>query len=230
MSEHIKNEEKMQIQNSQIEKNFNKDENSLKNRKVNENVENQIEKEDVNFDNIDFNINPFNSDNSKNDEKSNESNEFVLEEKEDEIFELNNISLNPKFHTSNELIKVDFFQDNNNIKEKEYNKNNLNNIINNNFTNYITNINPKKKDENKDQFNDRNNNSRKSYNNSNILNLNLEANSFIPKKNNNNNNYNNFFSTKGRTIWVCSFCHNINFESKKYIYFYNIIFYSWRNL
>ena len=177
-----------------------------------------IEKEEMNFDSIDFNINPFNSKNSKNDDKNDESEDLVLEEKEDDIFNLKNLNLNPKFHTSNDLLKIDFFPEeapketdldkneekiNNLFSDK--NNNYINNNLNNNIINEISSMNT-------------NNNSRKSYNNSNNLKLDLEANSFIPKNCNMNDNLNNLFMAKGRTSWVCSFCHNFNYESKN-IYF-----------
>jgi hypothetical protein len=182
-------------------------------------IEKDIEKEEMNFDSIDFNINPFNSKNSKSDDKNDESVDLVLEEKEDDIFNLKNLNLNPKFHTSNDLLKIDFFPEedpketdldkneekiNNLFSDK--NNNYINNNLNNNIINEISSMNT-------------NNNSRKSYNNSNNLKLDLEANSFIPKNRNMNDNLNNFFMEKGRTSWVCSFCHNFNYESKKYILF-----------
>ena len=204
MSEHDKKEEKNQIRNLQNERVLNDTENSLRNINLNKDMEYQMEKEDINFEDIDFNINPFNNDNSKDDEKSSESNELVLEEKEEEKSKLNNIPLNPKFHTSNELVKIDFFQDNIS-KEIKFDKNNLNNIDNNN-NNISSN-----KNGNNNQLIDINNNSDN-------LKLDLKANSFIPKNSNNNYNNNNF-SAKERTSWVCSFCHNFNYNSKKYIYF-----------
>ncbi len=73
--------------------------------------ENKIEKDDINFDSIDFNINPFKEQKLEDKEQKSESDELVLEEKEDEKFEFNNIQLNSKFHTSNELLKVNFFQE-----------------------------------------------------------------------------------------------------------------------
>ena len=187
--------------------------------KDNDIIEKDIEKEEMNFDSIDFNINPFNSKNSKSDDKNDESVDLVLEEKEDDIFNLKNLNLNPKFHTSNDLLKIDFFPEeapketdldkneekiNNLFSDK--NNNYINNNLNNNIINEISSMNT-------------NNNSRKSYNNSNNLKLDLEANSFIPKNRNMNDNLNNFFMAKGRTSWVCSFCHNFNYESKKYILF-----------
>ena len=202
MSEHDKKEEKNQIRNLQNERVLNDTENSLRNINLNKDMEYQMEKEDINFEDIDFNINPFNNDNSKDDEKSSESNELVLEEKEEEKSKLNNIPLNQKFHTSNELVKIDFFQDNIS-KEIKFDKNNLNNIDNNNISN--------NKNGNNNQLIDINNNSDN-------LKLDLKANSFIPKNSNNNYNNNNF-SAKERTSWVCSFCHNFNYNSKKYIYF-----------
>ena len=78
-------------------------------------------------------------------------------------------------------------------------------------------------------LNDNFNKSRKSYNNSNNLNYDLDAISFIPRNNNsinnnnvnngnninNSNNTNNFFSNKVRQSWICSFCHNSNYQGKK---------------
>ena len=60
----------------------------------------------MNFDSIDFNINPFNNEKSENKEKENESEDLILEEKDDDKFELNNIQLNQKYHTSNDLLKI----------------------------------------------------------------------------------------------------------------------------
>jgi hypothetical protein len=182
-------------------------------------IEKDIEKEEMNFDSIDFNINPFNSKNSKSDDKNDESKDLVLEEKEDDIFNLKNLNLNPKFHTSNDLLKIDFFPEEapketdldkneekiNNLFSDKNNNNYINNNLNNNIINEISSMNT-------------NNNSRKSYNNSNNLKLDLEANSFIPKNRNMNDNLNNLLMAKGRTSWVCSFCHNFNYESKN-IYF-----------
>ena len=171
-----------------------------------------IEKEDMNFDSIDFNINPFNSKNSKSDDKNDESKDLVLEEKEDDIFNLNKLNFNPKFHTSNDLPKIDFLEESPKEIDFDKNKDKINDLFSDKNNNYINN-----------NINDissmnTNNNSRKSYNNSNNLKLDLEANSFIPKSRNMNDNLNNFFMEKGRISWICSFCHNFNYESK-YIYF-----------
>ena len=215
-----KMEEDNQNQNNQMKDTSNNindlNEKSSANEKEDEIIEKDIEKEEMNFDSIDFNINPFNSKNSKSDDKNDQSGDLVLEEKEDDIFNLNKLNFNPKFHTSNDLPKIDFLEES--PKEIDFDKNkdkindlfidkNNNNInLNNNSINDISSMNT-------------NNNSRKSYNNSNNLKLDLEANSFIPKNRNINDNLNNFFMAKGRTSWVCSFCHNFNYESKKYILF-----------
>ena len=215
-----KKEEDNQNQNNQMKDTSNNindlNEKSSANEKEDEIIEKDIEKEEMNFDSIDFNINPFNSKNSKSDDKNDQSGDLVLEEKEDDIFNLNKLNFNPKFHTSNDLPKIDFLEES--PKEIDFDKNkdkindlfidkNNNNInLNNNSINDISSMNT-------------NNNSRKSYNNSNNLKLDLEANSFIPKNRNMNDNLNNFFMAKGRTSWVCSFCHNFNYESKKYILF-----------
>ena len=98
----------------------------------------------------------------------------------------------------------------NSINSSNNNKSNNINIIeniNNNFLNYNSNNYVS------------NENSRKSYNTNNI-NYDLEANSFIPK----NNNINNFFSDKKKQSWRCSFCHNINYESKIYFLISNILY------
>lgn len=216
MSEQNKEKEINHNQNNLIENLSNNNEKSIEKENINEIIENETEKEEMNFDSIDFNINPFNSNDEKKEEKSEESDEFVLEEKE-----LKNIQFN-KFHTSNDLLKIDFFpkeepneievdKDKNNNLPKDNNNNNIFN--NNNINNYYL-----QKNEINDfsSIND-NSNSRKSYNNSNNLNLDLGANSFIPKNPNrssNNSHINNFFMTKGRPSWICSFCHNFNFESK----------------
>ena len=215
-----KMEEDNQNQNNQMKDTSNNindlNEKSSANEKEDDIIEKDIEKEEMNFDSIDFNINPFNSKNSKSDDKNDQSGDLVLEEKEDDIFNLNKLNFNPKFHTSNDLPKIDFLEES--PKEIDFDKNkdkindlfidkNNNNInLNNNSINDISSMNT-------------NNNSRKSYNNSNNLKLDLEANSFIPKNRNMNDNLNNFFMAKGRTSWVCSFCHNFNYESKKYILF-----------
>ena len=232
MSEHNKEEENKKNQINHNENLSNNNEKSIEKENANDILENETEKEEMNFDSIDFNINPFNSNDEKKEEKSDESDEFVLEEKE-----LKNIQYN-KFHTSNDLIKIDPFQeeepneielDKNKIQDNDKN-NNLkddNNIFSsNNSINYNV-----QNNEIKDfsSIND-NSNSRKSYNNSKNINLDIGANSFIPKNpNRSNNNINNFFMTKGRPSWICSFCHNFNFESKQNIIYFNY-FYRWRNM
>lgn len=224
MSEQNKEEEINKNQSNHSENLPNNDEKSIKKENANELLENDAEKEEMNFDSIDFNINPFNSNDSKKEEKSEESDEFVLEEKEDNRFGLKNIQLN-KFHTSNDLLKIDFFQneepneiDSDKNKSQDKYNNLKKDIDNNNIFNDHNNINYNlQKNEIKDfsPLND-NNNSRKSYNNSNNLNLDVGASSFFPKNpNRSNNNINNFFMTKGRPSWICSFCHNFNFESKQ---------------
>ena len=230
-----KNEEKNEVKNedkNEDSQNIDK-EKSQDNNILNDHFENILEKDDINFDSIDFNINPFNSDNPEKKDKDNESEDLVLEEKEDDKFEVNNIQLNQKYHTSNDLLKINYFPEEK-PKEKDNNKeirnNNINNInnninynnnnsdnnianINNNFINYNSN-------NNNFLFNENYNNSKKNFNNSNEINYDLEANSFIPRNsNNNNNNNNNFFSNKIRQSWICSFCHNLNYQSKKYILF-----------
>ena len=219
MSEPKKEEDKQnQIQNNQMKDTSNNINDLNEKSSANEKDDDIIEKEEMNFDSIDFNINPFNSKNSKSDDKNDQSGDLVLEEKEDDIFNLNKLNFNPKFHTSNDLPKIDFLEESpkeidfDKNKDKindlftDKNNNNINNNLNNNSINDISSMNT-------------NNNSRKSYNNSNNLKLDLEANSFIPKNRNMNDNLNNFFMVRGRTSWVCSFCHNFNYESKKYILF-----------
>lgn len=213
-----KKEEDNPNQNDQMKDTFNNinnlNEKSSGIEKDNDIIEKGIEKEEINFDSIDFNINPFNSKNSKSDDKNDDSNDLVLEEKEDDIFDLRNLNLNPKYHTSNDLLKIDFFPKETDLdknKDKindlfmDKNNNYINDNLNNNSINDISSMNT-------------NNNSRKSYNNQNNLKLDLEANSFIPKNRNMNDNLNNFFMEKGRTSWVCSFCHNFNYQSKKNIF------------
>ena len=212
-----KMEEDNQNQNNQMKDTSNNindlNEKSSANEKEDDIIEKDIEKEEMNFDSIDFNINPFNSKNSKSDDKNDQSGDLVLEEKEDDIFNLKNLNLNPKFHTSNDLLKIDFFpEEDPKETDLDKNKDKINDLFSDKNNNYINN-----------NINDissmnTNNNSRKSYNNSNNLKLDLEANSFIPKNRNMNDNLNNFFMAKGRTSWICSFCHNFNYESK-YIYF-----------
>lgn len=216
MSEQNKEKEINLNQNNLIENLSNNSEKSIEKENINEIIENETEKEEMNFDSIDFNINPFNSNDEKKEEKGEESDEFVLEEKE-----LKNIQFN-KFHTSNDLLKIDFFpkeetnefevnKDKNNNLSKD---NNNNNIFNDNN---INNYNLQKNEINDFSSINHNSNSRKSYNNSYNLNLDIGASSFIPKNPNrssNNSNINNFFMTKGRPSWICSFCHNFNFESK----------------
>ena len=211
-------------------------ENSSKNDEIIENLENELEKGEMNFDSINFNINPFNNnDNDKdngngnyninNKEKSigNDSDDLILEEKEDEDnkLELNNMQLNPKYHTSNDVLQNNLYSN-----ENKEDKNIFNNIIN-------FNSNSNTKDENNFYINDKNNNSRNSYNMTNMPNINydLDANSFIPKNNNINNNNSNvnmnninnsnndFYSNKVRQSWICSFCHNFNSQSKNIYYF-----------
>ena len=241
-----KNEEKDEESNKEI-KNEDK-EKSEDNNIINDNFENILGKEDINFDSIDFNINPFNSDIPEKKVKDNESEDLVLEEKEDDNFEVNKIQMNQKYHTSNDLLKVNYFSEdkskekekdknkeifninnkinsrvnNNNINNNiNYNNNNLDNIshINNNFINFNLN--------NNFPFNENYNNSKKIFNNSNNINFDLEANSFIPRNSNNNNNDNNndFFSNKIRQSWICSFCHNLNYQSKKYILFKYLLYF-----
>ena len=228
-----KNEDKNEDSNNENQ-NIDK-EKSEDNNLLNEHFENILEKDDINFDSIDFNINPFNNDNPEKKEKDNESEDLVLEEKEDDKFEVNNIQLNQKYHTSNDLLKINYSPEDKLI-EKDKNKklcnhnniniinNNINYNNNNNFDNNIANINNNvinyNTNNNNFLFNKNYNNSNKNFNNSNDINYDLEANSFIPRNNdNNNNNNNNFFSNKIRQSWICSFCHNLNYQSKKYILF-----------
>ena len=193
MSEHNKEEEIKKNQSNHSENLSNNNEKSIEKENPNEILENETEKEEMNFESIDFNINPFNSNDSKKDEKSDESDEFVLEEKE-----LNNIQFN-KFHTSNDLLKIDFFPkeepneielDKIKIQDKDKNNNlkddNINNIFSGkNSINYNV-----QNNEIKDfsSIND-NTNSRKSYNNSKNINLDIGANSFIPKNPNRSNKF-----------------------------------------
>jgi len=214
-----KKEEDNQNQNSKMKDTSNNVNNLNEKSSGIENDDDIIEKEEMNFDSIDFNINPFNSKNSKSDDKNDESEDLALEKKEDDIFDLKNLNLNPKFHTSNDLLKIDFFPEES-PKETDLDKNNdkINDLFSDKNNNYINN------NLNNNSINDissmnTNNNSRKSYNNSNNLKLDIDANSFIPKNRNMNDNLNNFFMAKGRTSWVCSFCHNFNNESKKIYYF-----------
>ena len=77
-------------------------------------------------------------------------------------------------------------------------------------------------------LNDNFNKYRTNYNNSNNLNYDLDAISFIPRNNNSinnnnngnniNNNTNNFFPNKVRQSWICSFCHNSNYQGKKILF------------
>ena len=228
MSEQNDEENKNAKQKDDIDNSFENKEKSKQNEENNLIFENELEKDDINFDSIDFNINPFNDDNPEKKKKDNDSDELVLEEKEDDKFDLNNIPLNTKYHTSNDLLKINIFsKDSQEEKELDKNKNILNNISNNNNNNNLNiignNINFLNYNSNNFISNDIYNNSRKSYNNTNNINYDLEANSFIPKNNNNNN----FFSNKNRQYWICSFCHNLNYESKYYLFF---IFYSWRDM
>ena len=222
-------------------------ENSSKNDEIIENLENELEKGEMNFDSINFNINPFNNndndndkDNINNKEKSleNDSDDLILEEKEDEDnkLELNNMQLNPKYNTSKDVIQANFYSN-----ENKEDKNIFNNIIN-------FNSNSNSNDDNNLYISDKNNNSRNSYNNTNIHNYNydLDANSFIPKNNNinnnnananmnnnNNNSNNDFYSNKVRQSWICSFCHNFNSQSKNIFYFifmFDFLKYSWKYL
>ena len=178
--------------------------------------ENKIEKDDINFDSIDFNINPFKEQKLEDKEQKSESDELVLEEKEDEKFEFNNIQLNSKFHTSNELLKVNFFQedDEKGKGKKVNNENNLFNLTNNNKIN----INNNNIFDSIDKYNS---DSRNSYNNNSNIKFDLDANSFFPR----NNNYYN----KGKQNWICSYCNNFNNQSKTFL-FILIFLYSWGNM
>ena len=229
MSEQNDEENKNAKQKDDIDNSFENKEKSKQNEENNLIFENKLEKDDINFDSIDFNINPFNDDNPEKKKKDNDSDELVLEEKEDDKFDLNNIPLNTKYHTSNDLLKINIFSKDNQ-EEKEVDKKVINNISNNNnnnnYLNIIGNNNNNFLNYNSNNFisNDIYNNSRKSYNNSNNINYDLEANAFIPKNNNNNNDNNNFFPNKNRQSCICSFCHNLNYESKYYL-FINFLFF-----
>ena len=113
------NKEKQKDEKEKLEDN---DEKSLKNEVNDEKSENDKENEDIFFDSIDFNINPFNNEKPENKEKDNESDDLVLEEKEDDKFEHNNIQLNQKYHTSSDLIKINHDFENE-PKEKDFYKN-----------------------------------------------------------------------------------------------------------
>jgi hypothetical protein len=213
-------------------------------------MDDELEKEDSNFDSIDFNMNPFNNNNEiTNGERHKESDDFILSKKEDKNIQINNDlndnlnfklniypdTMNNQMMNSNpENISINTNIDYNNIFNN-FNNNNTND--NNNFINYI---NGQEKNVFKNNFNKPigfNNN----VINNNVFNIgyDIKAAPFLPKSsniqmnpnmnniniNNNNNNSNNLLFSKGFQSWICPYCHNYNSKGKHYIFiivFFNL--------
>ena len=215
-----------------------------------DNIDDEFNKEEPNFDSIDFNINPFNSNIESGNikEKDNESDDcFFLHEEEDKFKanidkdnnnDLNNDNNNDNnFKINNKLQPLNNLQMNLNSDNMQMNTNNNfisnfnNNKVNNNFINYIDKNNNNMYNNNiYNNFGYINNSSNNLYN----INYDLQAAPFMPKNNNeivnsaninniNINNNNNFLLAKGRQSWICPFCQNFNSKSK--LYYLNIIFF-----
>jgi hypothetical protein len=209
-------------------------------------MDDELEKEDSNFDSIDFNMNPFNNNNDlTNGERHKESDDFILSKKEDKNIQINNDSndnLNLKLNIYSDTMNNQMMKSNpehigiNNDYNNIFNDfNNSNSINNNNLFDYID-------DRGENVYN---NNFNKSIGfNNNVINKNvfnigydIKAAPFLPKKSNiqinpnlnniningNNNNNNNILFAKGFQSWICPYCHNYNSNGKRY--FFKIIFF-----
>ena len=188
-------------------------------------IEDELDKEDLNFDSIDFNINPFNDINditNKQNEKENESKKNFYLSEEEGIINTNLIDNTNNF--PNNKLKTPY-NPQMNLIEGNYNMNQEGNNYFPKFINDISGIN-----NNTIIFNNTNNNiynnNNNSYNNinpnSNIMNNNLynmgydfKVSPFLSNYNNKiNNNNNQFKLAKDNQSWICSFCQNFNLSSK----------------
>ena len=179
-----------------------------------------MDKEDPNFDSIDFNINPFNNNIDKaNKEKDKESEDLSLV-KEEEIIKINNNNNDVNLKTNNvinalnnpQIIIIPEYTNINNNNTYFSNVNNNNFINYNNANNNIYNNNP---------FNNTEYNNNVLNNNYNLFNViyDLKAAPFLPKNININPNINklninnDLLQAKGQQSWICSFCQNFNSKS-----------------
>ena len=235
MLENEKNTKKIENDSQVVNNNIN---NSAQKNKSLENVEDELDKEEPNFDSIDFNINPFNNNTEVTNKKNeNDSEDFFFEqvEEDDDTIKINkntnninainniniipNISNNPQFNLSpkNTNINQNNNNNNNNCFPNFHNNNGSGNYLNYNNSN--------------NNMNNNNSYSNIGYgnnviNNSNLFNINFDfkAAPFFPENNNipinpninnlNINNNNNLFQGKDRQSWICWYCQNFNSKSK----------------
>ena len=131
-------EDKKRKENINIDSNKPKQD---KNYDLNESSENESDKEEPNFDTIDFNINPFNS---QNDSKKRESDDFTVKQKEDDKLNKNNSDINGDIKLNSEIsdnifnnIFPIFLNNGNNLHNDNNNKYMINNNGNQNIINNI---------------------------------------------------------------------------------------------
>ena len=196
-------------------------------------IEDELDKEDLNFDSIDFNINPFNDINditNKQNEKENESKKNFYLSEEEGIINTNLIDNTNNF--PNNKLKTPY-NPQMNLIEGNYNMNQEGNNYFPKFINDISGINNNTiifNNTNNNIYNNNNNSYNNIYPNSNIMNNNLynmgydfKVSPFLsnynnirinPNINKINNNNNQFKLAKDNQSWICSFCQNFNLSSK----------------